>query len=241
MRFNAIEKRISPSSVYGDSWYSFLAKLENVEKVKILGFREVRIINAIKMFITNCAISDFIGSSVACDLSDRKLTDFITVRTAMIDAHHALKRRNLAMTSEDIMNVAVLPYAKAGNLSRVCLDVYPSLSQHGASVLSALHFNQEETGSIGLFAYGLSHASILRQVLHDLRYPWPGQVATENAPALIKSFWWRPPFGAERIVVYVTPDNPELLDSLCAEFPEPFVTEWGQTLSVTFESFHSRD
>lgn len=246
MRFNAFNYRLSQAATLRSDWSDFFVRTANNTRNQTLRgideHAEVKInlvSKAIWIFMYNIIIYRKIALHLNYPRADPMFAPFTEVRSIMADAHDDL------LTFGSISADDVYHHALIGRF-RMLLQSFPDCLDVGL-VLSSIDMPTETfvplsaLQEMSLFSHGATRLSILRQVLHDLRYPWPGRVASENAPALIKSFWWRPPFGADRITVFVTPDNPTLLDSLSAEFPEPFQTEWGQTLSVSFEPFHSRN
>ncbi len=245
MKFRTFAKRSTLPSALGQDWVRhFERRGDRISDHLISVFDEAQanrvelFVSCVDIFLASAYIYSAIARSLRVELLPYRALRFPQVRDAIIEVIPAAR---VAISPEDLWNSVSFESGGQHDAYRFRSNL-GSFDEGGPFELSVeLSESAIKTRSIKLFAHGAIRAHTLRQVLHDLRYPWPGRVATDNAPALIKSFWWRPPFGADRITVFVTPDNPALLDSLCAEFPEPFQTEWGQTLSVAFEPFHSRD
>ena len=245
MKFGVFSRRLSPAAIYGSDWSTFAVRFFDRDGSQIdeHDSRNCRlnVVNSLRRFLVSSYLHSTIASHIGCNV-ERLGLSFSELRDGYVDSC-AIFRSDHKLSSDVYHQAAFRSQEPRSFLfgdPRGFLRDQVVIFENAALPTTLLP-SEDPAAEISLFAYGMTRFSILRQVLHDLRYPWPGRVATENAPALIRSFWWRLPFGADRITVFVTPDNPTLLDSLSAEFPEPFQTEWGQTLSVSFEPFHSRD
>lgn len=245
MKFGVFSRRLSPAANYGSDWSSFVFRFFKHDGAMIEAFNGSfvypEVVHSLRMFLASSYLRSTIAGHIGSAVEYASLS-FVELRDGYVDSCARFGRSN--KSPSDVYHHAAFRRQEP----RGFLFGDPTSFLRGRNVIfenaavpAALLPSGDTAAEISLFAHGATRLSILRQVLDDLRYPWPGRLAAENAPALIKSFWWRPPFGADRITVFVTPDNPALLDSLCAEFPDPFQTEWGQTLCVSFEPFHSRD
>lgn len=243
MKFRNINRRISTSTFLCGDWASFVnrkqGRASNLTSSAISGniiLTRQAIDSALSIHLANCLVIKTIAKVLSVEFPVVDM-GFEFVRNSYIASQQELSMRAPNYSGNDIFSRAIAASPGGRKLLYSVPDVFDYFSYERDYPFQ----HKAMCNRVELFAHGLSRQSIMAQVLQDLRYPWLGRAAAENAPALIRSFWWRPPFGADRITVFVTPDNPTLLDSLNAEFPESFQTEWGQTLSVSFDPFHSRD